>query len=117
MLSGRVEVISIYMRCLTDESTWYRYTSHVKGIRRYGIVIQDMLSGRVEMSRDGIVRRMSQVKSLQFEHSTFLGLSAALGSPEEELAREEEIKGVEGPGKELAFPKVISSFHLKYPHP
>ncbi|GJX68698.1 hypothetical protein Tco_0304425 [Tanacetum coccineum] len=45
------------------------------------------------------------VKSLQFEHSTFLGLSAALGSPEEELAREEEIKGVEGPGKELAFPK------------
>ncbi|GKE30211.1 hypothetical protein Tco_1445595, partial [Tanacetum coccineum] len=56
------------------------------------------------------------LKSLQFMHFAFPGLSAALEGPEEELAREEEIEGVEGPGKELAFPKVISSFHLKYPH-
>ncbi|GJS69608.1 hypothetical protein Tco_0702449 [Tanacetum coccineum] len=54
------------------------------------------------------------VKSLQFEHSVFPGLSAALEDPEEELAREEEFEGVVGPEKELAFPKVISSFHLKF---
>ncbi|GJS72502.1 hypothetical protein Tco_0705343 [Tanacetum coccineum] len=57
------------------------------------------------------------VKSLQFEHCVFPGLSAALEDPEEELAREKEFEGVAGPEKELAFPKVISSFHLKYPHP
>ena len=57
------------------------------------------------------------VKSLQFEHSVFSGLSVALEDPEEELAREEEFEGVVGPKKELAFPKVISSFHLIYPHP
>ncbi|GJY73688.1 hypothetical protein Tco_0478119 [Tanacetum coccineum] len=34
------------------------------------------------------------VKSLQFEHSVFPGLSAALEDPEEELAREEEFEGV-----------------------
>ncbi|GJW96636.1 hypothetical protein Tco_0178444 [Tanacetum coccineum] len=33
------------------------------------------------------------VKSLQFEHSAFPGLSAAPEDPEEELAREEEIEG------------------------
>ncbi|GJS27928.1 hypothetical protein Tco_0488548 [Tanacetum coccineum] len=49
MLSGRVEVTSIYMRCSMDEPRWYRYKTHVKGIRRYGIVIKDMLSGRVEV--------------------------------------------------------------------
>ncbi|GKB68987.1 hypothetical protein Tco_0930399, partial [Tanacetum coccineum] len=47
------------------------------------------------------------VKSLQFEHSAFPGLSAAPEDPEEELAREEEIEGVEGHEKELAFPKVL----------
>ncbi|GJR10790.1 hypothetical protein Tco_0793442 [Tanacetum coccineum] len=57
------------------------------------------------------------VKSLQFEHSVFSGLSAALEDPEEELVREEEFEGVVDPEKKLAFPKVISSFHLKYPHP
>ncbi|GJU94373.1 hypothetical protein Tco_1319129 [Tanacetum coccineum] len=57
------------------------------------------------------------VKSLQFEHSVFPRLSAALEDPEEELAREEEFEGVVGPEKELAFPKVISSFQLKYSHP
>ncbi|GJV89983.1 hypothetical protein Tco_1533921 [Tanacetum coccineum] len=40
-----------------------------------------------------------------FEHSAFPRLSAAPEGPEEELAREEEIEGVEGPEKELAFPK------------
>ncbi|GKB87576.1 RNA-directed DNA polymerase, eukaryota, partial [Tanacetum coccineum] len=49
------------------------------------------------------------VKSLQFEHSAFPRLSAASEGPEEELAPEEEIEGVEGLGKEFAFPKVISS--------
>ncbi|GKC46539.1 phox domain, multihem cytochrome [Tanacetum coccineum] len=42
------------------------------------------------------------VKSLQFEHSVFPGLSAALEDPEEELACEEEFEGVVGPEKELA---------------
>nr|GEV77851.1 hypothetical protein [Tanacetum cinerariifolium] len=52
---------------------------------QYGIVIQDMLSGQVE-------------------HSAFPGLSAPPEGPEEEFAHEEEIKGVEGLAKELAFP-------------
>ncbi|GJS18114.1 hypothetical protein Tco_0412586 [Tanacetum coccineum] len=60
---------------------------------------------------------LKSIKSLQFEHSAFPGLSAAPKSPEEELTRKEEIEGVDGLGKELVFPKVISSFHLKYPHP
>ncbi|GJZ72598.1 putative reverse transcriptase domain-containing protein [Tanacetum coccineum] len=38
-------------------------------------------------------------------------------SPEEELVPKQEIGGVEGLEKELAFSEVISSFNLKYPHP
>ncbi|GKD57846.1 ADP-ribosylation factor B1B, partial [Tanacetum coccineum] len=38
------------------------------------------------------------VKSLQFEHSAFPRLSATSEGPEEELAPEEEIEGVEGHG-------------------
>ncbi|GJZ44843.1 hypothetical protein Tco_0592439 [Tanacetum coccineum] len=45
------------------------------------------------------------VKSLQFEHSAFPRLSAAQEGPEEELAPKQEIRGVEGPEKELAFQK------------
>ncbi|GJY51338.1 DNA helicase PIF1, ATP-dependent [Tanacetum coccineum] len=45
------------------------------------------------------------VKSLQFEHSAFPRLSAAPESPKEELAREEEIEGVEG---NPAFSKLAS---------
>nr|GEU96551.1 disease resistance protein (TIR-NBS-LRR class) family [Tanacetum cinerariifolium] len=78
-----------------------------------------MLSGLVELTdtrghRDAspwlvlpLVSFIFIVKSLQFEHSAFPGFSAALESLEEELAREEEIEGVEGPGKELAFPKFV----------
>ncbi|GJR94851.1 hypothetical protein Tco_0267025 [Tanacetum coccineum] len=45
------------------------------------------------------------VKSLQFEHSVFPGLSAALEDPEEELAREKEFEGIVGPEKNLRFQK------------
>nr|GEW70509.1 hypothetical protein [Tanacetum cinerariifolium] len=40
-----------------------------------------------------------------FEHSAFARLSATLEGSKEELAPEEEIESVEGPVKELVFPK------------
>ncbi|GJZ34662.1 hypothetical protein Tco_0580479 [Tanacetum coccineum] len=43
--------------------------------------------------------------SVEFEHSAFPRLSAAQEGPEEELAPKQEIRGVEGPEKELAFQK------------
>ncbi|GJS96139.1 hypothetical protein Tco_0803107 [Tanacetum coccineum] len=57
--------------------------------------------------------RPTLVMNLQFEHSAFPRPGAVPEGPKEELAPEEEIGGVEGPEKELAFPKVVSSFNLK----
>ncbi|GKE30383.1 hypothetical protein Tco_1445767, partial [Tanacetum coccineum] len=69
MFNGGVEMLSLYMRCSTDESKWYRCTRDVQRRIRDAIVLHEMFIRGVEMvslyircsteelkwSRDGIV--------------------------------------------------------------
>ncbi|GJS75645.1 hypothetical protein Tco_0725526 [Tanacetum coccineum] len=63
MFNGRVEMLSLYMRCSTDESRCYGYTLDGQRMSRDAIVVHEMFSGGVEMlsldvkrrSRDAIV--------------------------------------------------------------
>ncbi|GJY28657.1 hypothetical protein Tco_0404424 [Tanacetum coccineum] len=57
MFNGGVEMVSLYMRCSTEELKCYRYTLDVQRMSRDAIVVHEMFNGGVEMlsSRDAIV--------------------------------------------------------------
>ncbi|GJZ71622.1 hypothetical protein Tco_0635473 [Tanacetum coccineum] len=49
MFNGRVEMLSLYMRCSTEESRCYRYALDVQRMSRDAIVVHDMFNRGIEM--------------------------------------------------------------------
>ncbi|GJZ63155.1 hypothetical protein Tco_0619576 [Tanacetum coccineum] len=49
MFNGCVEMLSLYIRCSTEDSRCYRYTLDVQLMSRDAIVVHEMFNGRVEM--------------------------------------------------------------------
>ncbi|GJZ23567.1 RNA-directed DNA polymerase, eukaryota, reverse transcriptase zinc-binding domain protein [Tanacetum coccineum] len=49
MFNGGVEMLSLYIRCSTDESRCYRSTLDVQQRSRYAIVVHEMFNGGVKM--------------------------------------------------------------------
>ncbi|GJW07113.1 hypothetical protein Tco_1569536 [Tanacetum coccineum] len=48
-LNGGVEMVSLYMRCSTEESRCYHYKGDVQWMSRNDIIVHEMFNGGVEM--------------------------------------------------------------------
>ncbi|GJU46969.1 WD repeat-containing protein 43-like protein [Tanacetum coccineum] len=67
MFNGGVEMLSLYMRCSTDESRCYRYTLDVQRMSLDAIVVHEMFNGGVEMlslNMRSLISKLAQSKPL-----------------------------------------------------